>query len=272
MNDTNPNTAAVRLLRDGAVAILEANRPDALNALDAAMADAFVDACRRVCADASVRAIVLRGAGKASGVGGDLAAMRGSDPAKLQANAAKVAARLIEGLHGGLRLLAACDAPVIGALHGAVAGGTMSLALACDLRIAADNTKFNLAYARIGASNDGSSSWHLPRLVGLGRAMEIALLCDSIDAAQALQLGMVNRVVPAADLERESMALAKRLAEGPTKAYGRIKRLLRASFERDLSTQLDAEAAAFVEGTGTDDFREGLEAFFDKRAPRFTGR
>ncbi len=270
MNTTTP--ASVRVLRDGAVAVLELNRPDALNALDTAMTQAFLDACRQATSDPSVRAIVIRGAGKAFGVGGDLAQMCGPDPAALQTNAAAVAARLIDGLHGGLRLLTAGDAPVIGALHGAVAGGTMSLALACDLRIAADNAKFNLAYARIGASNDGSSSWHLPRLVGLGRAMEIALLSDTIDAAQALHLGLVNRVVPAADLERESMQLAKRLADGPTKAYGRIRRLLRASFENDLSTQLDAEAAAFVEGTKTDDFREGLEAFLGKRAAKFTGR
>ena len=272
MDNDTITSGPVRLLRNGVVSVLELNRPDAMNALDTALTDAFLDACRRVTGDAGVRAVVVRGAGRAFGVGGDLTEMRGDDAKTMPANAAAIAKRLIDGLHGGLRLLAAGNAPVLAALHGAVAGGSMSLALGCDLRIAADNARFNLAYARIGASNDGSSSWHLPRLVGLGRAMEIALLNDSIDAAEALRLGLVNRVVPVAELERESMALAQRLAEGPTKAYGRIKRLLRASFERDLSAQLDAEADAFVEGTTTEDFREGLEAFFGKRAARFSGR
>lgn len=261
----DPNAEApVQLLREGAVALLRLNRPKALNALDAAAAAGFFEACRALQGDAGVRAVVVCGAGRCFGVGGDLGAMRG--------NATEVAAELIAGLHGGLRLLAALDAPVIASLHGAVAGGSLSLALGCDLAIAADNASFNLAYARIGASCDGSSSWHLPRIVGLRRALEIALLSDGFDAAEALRLGLVNRVVPAAALEAETMALAQRLAAGPTLAYGRLKRLMRQSFDTDLATQLDAEAQCFSDSTRTQDFQEGLEAFFTKRPAVFQGR
>lgn len=259
-----PTEAPVQIRRDGAVALLQIHRPAAHNALDAPTAAAFHTACIALATDPGVRAVVVGGTGRNFGVGGDLAAMRG--------NASVVAPQLIEGLHGGLKLLAAMDAPVIASLQGAVAGGSLSLALGCDLAIAADNAHFNLAYTRIGASCDGSSSWALPRLVGLRRAMEIALLSEGFDAAEALRLGLVNRVVPADALEAETMALAQRLAAGPTLAYGRVKRLLRQSLDRDFAGQLDAEAEAFREGTRTRDFTEGLEAFFAKRPPAFEGR
>ena len=265
----NDNIAAgdkgpVQLLRDGAVATLLLNRPQALNALDLATAQAFLAACQTLAADTSVRAVLVRGAGRSFGVGGDLAAMRESPTV--------VAQGLIDQMHAAVLLLAAMDAPVIACLHGAVAGGSMSLALACDLALAADNTVLNLAYARVGTSNDLSSSWHLPRLVGLRNAMHIALLSDNIDASEALRLGLVNRVVPLAQLQAESMALAQRLAAGPTLAYGRIKRLLRQSLDHSLPQQLNAEQQAFLANTCTQDFAEGLEAFFGKRPAFFQGR
>lgn len=261
---SNPPDTPVQLQREGAVALLRLNRPAALNALDAPTTAAFLQACRALSGDPGVRAVLVCGAGSSFGVGGDLAAMRG--------DAAAVAARLIEGLHGGLKLLAAMDAPVIASVHGTVAGGSLSLALGCDLAIAADTASFNLAYARIGASCDGSSSWALPRLVGLRRAIALALLCETMDAAEALRIGLVNRVVPAAQLEAESLALARRLAAGPTLAFGRLKRLLRQSFEHSFAEQLDAEALAFGDSTRTADFQEGLDAFFAKRPPAFQGR
>ncbi len=254
----------VRLVQDGGVVLLTLHRPEGHNALDAALTAAFRDACEALLATPGVRAVVLRGAGSGFGVGGDLAAMRG-DPEP-------VAAQLIDGLHGGLKRLALLDAPVIASLHGVVAGGSLSLALGCDLAIAADSARFNLAYARIGASCDGSSSWQLPRLVGLRRAMEIALLSETLTAEDALRLGLVNRVVPAAELEAETLALARRLADGPTLAYGRLKRLLRQSFDTPFDQQLDAEAEAFRASTRSADFAEGLDAFFAKRPPRFQGR
>lgn len=262
---TSNASSPVQLHRDGAVAHIEFSRPQAMNALDVPTVEAFFAICKAIAPDPGVRAIVISGQGRGFGVGGDLAAMQAGDPTE-------VAGQLISNLHGGIELLAAKDAPVIGRLHGAVAGGSMSLALSCDLAIAAEGTTFNLAYARIGASCDGSSSYHLPRLVGLRRAMAIALLSESIGAEEALELGLVNRVVPAADLEAETTQLAHRLADGPTLAYGRIKRLLRQSLDNDLHAQLRAEAEGFADGTRTADFKEGLAAFFAKRAPVYEGR
>ena len=260
MNDDN---APVRLLFDDGVATLLLNRPQTLNVLDVAMAEGFHDACRALANRDDLRVVILRGAGRCFGVGGDLGAMR--------EHATSVAEQLIVPLHASIRILAALDAPVLAALHGAVAGGSMSLALAADLAIAADSAIFNLAYARIGASCDLSGSWHLPRLVGLRNALAIALLSDNVDAAEALRLGLVNRVVQAAQLDDEVLALARRLAQGPTRAYGRLKRLMRQSFDHALPAQLDAEAEAFLAGTRTADFAEGLAAFFAKRPARFTG-
>ncbi len=253
-------------IADG-VARLRFNRPQVLNALDVPMADAFLDACRAIEADRSVRAVVLSGAGRAFMAGGDIASFH----ADLN-DAPNAARRLIDPLHAGLAILASIDAPVLASVHGAVAGAGVSVALAADLAIAADDARFTLAYAKIGASCDGSASWSLPRIVGLRRAMQIALLADTFDAATALDWGIVNRVVPAAELTVATDALAQRLASGPTLAYGRIKRLLRTSFERDLVTQMAEEREAFAAGAGTRDFAEGVAAFVGKRPPRFEGR
>lgn len=261
------NEELVKVRRGSAVAVLEICRPQSFNALNVPVARAFHAACKQLSEDGSVRAVVLCGAGRSFGVGGDLAAMDAD-----AAEAAEVAQQLITALHHSVLMLNAMDAPVIACLQGAVAGGSLSLALACDLAIAADNAQFNLAYARIGASCDVSGSWHLPRLVGLRRAMEIALLSENLDAQAALQLGLINRVVPAADLRSEALAMAQHLAQGPTLAYGRLKRLLRQSFDRDLPAQLDAERAAFVASTATADFKEGVSAFRAKRPPKFEGR
>ena len=260
----NASTAPVLIRRDGAVAWLVLNRPAGLNALDIPTADAFLACCEELATDTNVRAIVLKGEGKTFGVGGDLAALRD--------NPAATAVALIEPMHRAVRLLTTIDAPVIASLHGSVAGGSMSLAMACDLAIAADNTRFNLAYVNVAANCDVSGSWHLPRLVGLRNAMAIALLGESFDAAEALRLGLVNRVVPAIALEEETNALAKRLASGPTLAIGRMKRLLRQSLDNDLDTQLDLERDCFRESAGTEDFSEALDAFFSKRAAHFKGR
>ena len=156
--------------------------------------------------------------------------------------------------------------------NGPVAGAGLSIALLADLAIAADDAQFTLAYARIGASPDGSATWSLPRIVGLRKALELALLAETIDAAEALRLNLVNRVVPREHLEGETAALAARLAAGPALAYGRIKQLMRTSFDRSLAEQLAEEAAAFTALAASADFAEGVSAFVGKRPPRFTGR
>lgn len=255
----------VRLQREGAVAVLELNRPQALNVVDLPTARAFVAACRELSADASVRAVLLCGAGRSFGVGGDLRAMAAGD-------AGAVAGELIGALHESVQRLAALDAPVVAALQGVVAGGSWSLALAADLAVAADDASFTLAYAQIGASCDVNASWALPRMVGLRRALQIALLGERLSAAQALEWGLVNRVVPAAQLREQALALAQQLAQGPTLAYGRLKRLMRESLEHSLGGQLERERQTFLQGTRTQDFAQGVAAFLEKRPARFEGR
>lgn len=250
--------------RADGIARLRLNRPQQLNTIDSTLAQAFVAACREIAADPSVRVVVISGEGRGFGAGGDLSAMKTGGEA--------AAAALIGPMHEAVKILVALDAPVLASLHGVVAGGSMSLAMACDLAIAADNTKFNLAYINIGTSSDLSSSWHLPRAVGLRKALEIALLSETVDAAEALRLGLVNRVVAADRLVEETEALAKKLASGPTRALGRMKRLMRASLQNDLATQLDLESTEFRASTHTHDFNEALAAFFDKRKPLFEGR
>jgi 2-(1,2-epoxy-1,2-dihydrophenyl)acetyl-CoA isomerase len=252
---------------DGGIARIRFNRPQVLNAMDVDMAVAFRDICRRLADGSEARAIVISGEGAAFMAGGDIGRFH-ADPA----GAPQMAKAIIEPLHQGLAILAELSLPVVVACHGAVAGAGVSLALAGEFAIAADNARFSFAYARIGTSPDASLSWSLPRVVGLRRAMELILLGESIDANEALRLGLVNRVVPVARLEEEVLAFARRLATGPTFAYGRIKRLLRASLDNDLTAQMDAEQAAFCGCAGSADFAEGIAAFFEKRQAAFQGR
>ena len=260
MNDDSP----LQIGREGAIATLRFNRPSALNAIDVPMARAFLAAARDIAADTSVRAVLMRGAGKGFMAGGDLAV--------LQADPVQGAADLIGPLHEALTVLAGMDAPLIAQVHGVAAGAGLSLMLQADFVLAAEGTRFNLAYVNIGTSCDVGASWALPRLVGLRRALEIAMLGDMLDAAEAERMGLINRVLPAAELEAASMAFAQRLADGPTVALGRLRRLMRTSFERDLPGQLDAESTAFRECAKTDDFRIGVDAFFARKTPQFTGR
>ena len=248
------------------IARIRFNRPGALNAIDEALARAFLSACEAVSQRSDVRVVVLSGAGRAFMAGGDVRRMRDAG-----ADAAALVDALLGVINPALILLATIPAPVLASVHGAVAGAGVAMALAADLAIAADDTQFNLAYTRIGAIPDVGSSWALPRVVGLRRALEMALLSDTYDAAEALRLGLVNRVVPSANLETETDALARRLASGPTLAYGRAKRLLRSAFDATLPQQLEAERAAFIESTRSGDFVEGVSAFVEKRPPRFRG-
>ena len=249
--------------RDGDVATVRFNRPGALNAIDVPMANAFLATARELAADKSVRAVLLSGSGKGFMAGGDLAV--------LQADPLQGAADLIGPLHEALTVLAGMDAPLVAQVHGVAAGAGLSLMLQADFVLAAEGTRFNLAYVNIGASCDVGASWALPRWVGLRRALEIAMLGDMLDAAAAERMGLVNRVLPADALPEAAMALAQRLANGPTVALGQLRRLMRSSFDRDLSAQLDAESAAFQVCAATDDFRTGVGAFFAREKPQFSG-
>lgn len=252
------------LSRQGAVATIRFNRPGALNAIDAPMANAFLAAVREIASDRHVRAVLMSGAGKGFMAGGDLRT--------LSANPLQGAAELIGPMHEALKVMATLDAPVIAQVHGVAAGAGLSLMLQADFALAAEGTRFNFAYVNIGASCDVGASWALPRLVGTRRALEIVMLGDMLDARTAERFGLISRVIPADALEAEAMALAQRLADGPTVALGQLRRLIRASLDRDLAAQLDAESVAFQVCAASDDFRTGVDAFLARQPARFSGR
>lgn len=255
--------AVLQGLSDG-IASIRLNRPETLNAFDAELAEALLKAIHWA-THSEARVIVLSGAGRAFCAGGDLRYLKNAGACPDAAIEA-----LIHPMHAAVEALMRSPQPVIASVHGAVAGAGMSLALAADLAIAADDTVLTLAYVKIGATPDCGASWTLPRLLGVRRAMEIALLGDRIDALRAESLGLVNRVVPASKLEAETEHLARRLAEGAPFAMAGIKALLWASLERNLSEQLQAERQSFLAASQTPDFHEALAAFFDRRAPRFS--
>ncbi len=261
---TESTASPVLLRREGAVAHLRFNRPQALNAIDLPLAQAFHAACRALAADADLRAVVMSGEGRAFMAGGDLPSMV-ADPRHVPAS-------VIAEVHPALEILAALRAPVIAAVHGAVAGGGLGIALAADLVLAAEGTKFTVAYPRIGTSADCSTSWNLVRLAGPRKAMELALLSDSFDAAEALRLGLINRVVPAESLAEEAAKIAARLAAGAPLALAHLKRLVREAADNDLHTQLELESRLFQQCAETADFTEGITAFLGKREAKFTGR
>ena len=248
------------------VARIRFNRPSALNAINESMARAFLGACEDIARRDDIRVVVMSGEGKGFMAGGDVARMVEAAP-----NAGVFVDALLDGIEPALLLLADIAAPVVASVHGAVAGAGVSFMLAADYAIAADDAKFNLAYSAIGATPDASGTWTLPRAVGLHRALEIALLSDTYSAADALALGLVNKVVPRAELTAATDAVVQRFASGPTLAYGRIKKLLRGSLGRTMEEQLRLERAAFHESTLTADFKEGTAAFAGKRKPKFTG-
>lgn len=259
--------APVLFERDGDVATIRLNRPDRLNAIDAQGAQQLLDACRRADREDGLRALVLAGEGRAFLAGGDVTAFH---------EAGDGAAELVRGVIGLLEesclILDRLRMPVLARVQGAVAGAGMSIMLAADVVIAADDTRLAFAYSSIGTTPDGGLSWSLPRAVGLRRATEIALLGEPIDAPEALRLGLVTKVVPRDELDAETAKVAARLAAGPTQAFARTRELLRSSWRHTLPEQLALEREAFVASAGTVDFREGVAAFVERRRPEFRGR
>lgn len=248
------------------IATLTLNRPQVMNALDAGMIKELRVVCEQARDDKSVRAIVLRGNGPAFLAGGDVALFHANLP-KLP----EMVLDLAGELHHAIVALREAAKPVLASVHGAVAGAGVSLLAAADLAIAAAATKFTLAYSKIATSPDGGSSYFLPRIVGTRKALELMMLSDTFDAAAALDLGLVNWVVPAAELAAATDKIARRLVAGPTVAYGETKALVNRTFERPLTAQLDAEAHAFARCAGTQDLAEGVTAFVEKRKPHFGG-
>jgi len=260
----------ILLARDGAVATVTLNRPKTMNALNQELADALAETLVGLERDPDVRVVVLRGAGAAFMAGGDVGAFH--EAAQRGANEIRsLIGALIPAAHRSVQTLNRMPQPVVASVSGAVAGFGLSLMLATDLVVAAEGTRMTLAYAGIGASPDGGATFTLPRLVGMKKATEIALLAGFLDAAEAERLGLVNRVVPADQLEAETQKLAERLARGPAYAYARTKALLRGSLSNTLETQLQREQGSLIDCSTTADFAEGVAAFVEKRKAKFGG-
>ncbi len=263
--------AHLDLTLDGGVATLTMNRPEARNALSMEMRSQLIEALHEVEHDSQVRCVVLQGAGDHFMAGGDVKGM--SESIKKDPSAVRKEFLLrIHDLHPIMFAMRRMPKPVIASCRGAAAGAGVSMALACDLVIAAEEAFFTLAYCKIGTSPDGSSSFHLPRAVGIKKAMEIALLGDRFSAQEAKAAGMINFVVPSAELSSETDALAARLAAGPTHVYGNTKALFYRSLESEFESQLQAEAEYFADCASRADFREGVTAFVEKRSPNFIGQ
>ena len=258
----------VLLARSGPVATLTLNRPDALNVLDEAMVDALIPATAEVAADASIRVLVVRGAGKHFMAGGDIRtfARESSRPADERQ---RVFQRLVERIHVAVETIARMPQPVVARVQGAVAGFGLSLMNACDLAIASDDAYFAAGYRQIGITPDGGGTWSLPRIVGQRRALGILLLGERFGAADALAMGLVNRVVPLAELDAAVDAAARSLAEGPREVLAATKRLVREAQRHTLSEHLQAEAVSFGRMAAADDFVEGVASFLAKRPARF---
>lgn len=245
------------------VAVITLNRPEAANGLNTVMGAELVDAATR-CQHASIRAVVLTANGKFFCAGGDLREMAGfGDQGGVRVKA------LADNLHQTISLLARMDAPLIVAVNGVAAGGGFSLSITGDLVIAAESAAFTMAYSRAGLSPDGSSSYFLPRLIGLRKAQEMAFTNNMLSSAQALEWGLVNSVVADDDLLKVAIEMAEGLAEGSLGSHSMIKKLLLTTWNNDLETQMDQEAEGISQCLSSADGQEGVAAFLDKRKPVF---
>jgi 2-(1,2-epoxy-1,2-dihydrophenyl)acetyl-CoA isomerase len=258
----------LEVIVDG-VAVLTLNRPDRLNAMSGSMLDGLLEALPRLAEDAEVGAIVLTGAGRGFCAGGDVKAM---------AEGTEMSGTLEERARGlrtqmeVSRWLHEMPKPTIAMVKGAAAGAGLSLALACDLRMAGESARFATAFARVGYSGDFGGSYFLTQLVGTAKARELYYTAEIVDAPQALALGLVNRVIPDARLDEETMALAARIAKGPRVALSYMKRNMNAAESGTLKDLLDLEAWHHARTGMTEDHREAARAFVDKREPRFKGK
>ena len=249
------------------VAHLTLNRPDAANSINENMGKDLMHAALRCDEDPEIRAVLISGAGKIFSGGGDLKDFI-SKGDQLPYHIKEITTYL----HAAISRLTRMDAPVIAAVHGAVAGAGMSIAIACDIVVAAETTRFMVAYTRAGLVPDGSSTYFLPRIVGLKRALELTLTNRMFSAQEALQWGLITRVVPDNELLVQARAIAVQLAAGPTRAYGISKRLLHSGWMETLETQMENESQAIANSARTLDAREGITAFLEKRPPKYKGK
>jgi 2-(1,2-epoxy-1,2-dihydrophenyl)acetyl-CoA isomerase len=254
--------------QDGAVLTITMNRPEKLNAFNDLMLQEMIEIVEGAAQDVTIRCVVITGAGRAFGSGQDLTSFA---PGSSTGTALKVSEHLTK-YHRLVLALRVMPKPVIAAVQGVAAGISCNIALACDLRIAADNARFLEAFVRIGLVPDGGGGFFLPRLVGMGKALEMSMLADEVNGPEAERIGLVNKCVPLAEFEATTKALAHRLARGPTRAYALIKQLIYTSVDSDLETTLKLEGELQEQAFETADHREGVTAFLEKRAAQFSGK
>ena len=270
MSGTAPaNAAPLRVERDDGVAVLTLDRPDVLNAFDETLTEALGGALRDAADDATVRCVVLTGAGRAFSAGQDLrdraaAIERGDD--------LRLGDELRRRYHPSIEAIRAMRKPVIAAVNGVVAGAGFGLAVACDLRVAASSATFRAAWSKVGLVPDAGSAFFLPRLIGWGRALDLALTGRTVDSEEALAIGLVTRVWPDGSCADGWRALARELAAGATEAFALTKEGLNASWERDFRSFLELEASLQDRAGRSHDYAEGVRAFLGKRPAKFEGR
>lgn len=268
---TSPQPAAESVVletREGAAVTLTLNRPDKLNAMNGPLCQALLEALQRAASDDSVRCVVITGAGRAFCAGGDIPMMR---EARLRKETQELEVMLRTSVDI-IVTMRSMPKPVVAAVNGPAAGGGANIALGCDLRIASEHASFGQSFAKIGLFPDYGGTWSLPRLVGASVATELLITGDLVHAADALRLGMVNRVVPHAQLADETRALVGRLLAAPPLAVRGIKQALYGNSIEDLRRALEFEAKKQMECFYSEDAGEGFDAFIEKRKPNFKGK
>jgi len=254
---------------ENSVATVTMNRPDALNALSLQLTNDLFAAFRQAIAD-NARAVILTGNGRAFCSGGDLREMQ-----SMWEREGRIEAFLedpLGALHDVIKLIRETPIPFVAAVNGVCAGAGVNFALACDIVIAAEDASFREAFVRIGLSPDCGGTFFLPRTVGEKIAAELFMTGDAVSAQRAVEIGMINHTVTPTELAAEAEKMAAKLAAGPTGAIGRVKRMLNATFSNDLTAQLALEHECQIESGKSEDFKEGVAAFFEKRPPNFSGK
>jgi 2-(1,2-epoxy-1,2-dihydrophenyl)acetyl-CoA isomerase len=258
----------LRVERDGAVAVLTLDRPDVLNAFDEPLTTALVASVADAASDSSVRCVVITGEGRAFSAGQDL---RDRAKALAAGDELRLGDELRRRYHPTITAIREMRKPVVAAVNGVAAGAGLGIAVACDIRVAAESATFRAAWSKVGLVPDAASAYFLPRLVGWGRAIDIVFTGESIAARDALAIGLASRVWPDDVFAERWRAYAHELAAGPTEAYALTKEGLNAAWDRDLRAFLEVEAALQDRAGRSVDYVEGVRAFLDKRPPRFTG-
>lgn len=261
----NNKDKTVLLRIENGVAHVTLNRPNVANAIDLSLAHELMQAMHLCADDPTVRSVLLVGSGGRFCAGGDLGGISTAGD-----QAPKYVRELLLYFHEVISTIDRLTAPVIAAVQGSTAGAGIALACSCDIVIAGESSRFLAAYTRVGLSPDGSTTWFLPRILGLARAMDLILTNRELDAATAEQWGMVSRVVPDDELMDTALRVSADLAHGPTGAFGAAKRLLRDSSDATLHTQMVREYENIARAVVSDNGREGVAAFLQKRPPRFS--